>query len=221
VAACLTGTLLPAQDTPAQSGATPTLHVYTNLVQIPVLVLTPEGEKLSSPIAQNRFSISFDGGPWSRPTYARLEGDDPIDLSIVLDTRLAREDLLGRMDQTIADLAPSFLHPSDRVSIYAIDCSSMDYVEDVPAESGQLKRAVDTALSTWTARRHGKKAACNPETHLWDLLAFAADRLSSHSGRRVVLAVTDGHDKNSKRSSIDLVTMAQIAGVTIFSLDPS
>ena len=47
VAACLTGTLLPAQDTPAQSGATPTLHVYTNLVQIPVLVLTPEGENLA------------------------------------------------------------------------------------------------------------------------------------------------------------------------------
>src|ERR1017187_4500691 len=47
VAACLTGTLLPAQDTPAQSGATPTLHVYTNLVQIPVLVLTPAREKLA------------------------------------------------------------------------------------------------------------------------------------------------------------------------------
>jgi hypothetical protein len=173
-------------------------------VQIPVLVLTPEGEKLSSPIAQNRFSISFDGGPWSRPTYARLEGDDPIDLSIVLDTRSAQEDLLQRMDQTIADLAPSFLHPHDHVSIYAIDCSAMDYVEDVPAESRQLKFAVDAALSKWTARRQKIKAACNPETHLWDLLAFVTDRLSSLSGRRVVLAVTDGHDKNSKRSSIDL-----------------
>ena len=74
VAACLTGTLLPAQDTPAQSGATPTLHVYTNLVQIPVLVLTPGRDKLYSPIAQNRFSISFDGGPWLRPAYARLRG---------------------------------------------------------------------------------------------------------------------------------------------------
>jgi VWFA-related protein len=221
MAACLGGTLLPAQDNSAQPGTTPTLHVYTNLVQIPVLVLTPGRDKLYSPIAQNRFSISFDGGPWLRPAYARLEADDPIDLSIVLDARSAQEDLLERMDQTIADLAPSFLHPRDRVSIYAIDCSAMDYVEDVPAESRQLKRAVDAALSKWTARRQKIKAACNQETHLWDLLAFVTGRLSSHSGRRVVLAVTDGHDKKSKRSSIDLAKMAQIAGVTIFSLDPS
>jgi hypothetical protein len=86
VAACLTGTLLPAQDTPAQSGATPTLHVYTDLVQIPVLVLDSWREKLSSPIAPNRFSISFNGGPWSRLRHVHREGNDPIDLSIVLDT---------------------------------------------------------------------------------------------------------------------------------------
>src|ERR1019366_9535644 len=175
---------------------------------------------LYSPIAQNRFSISFDGGPWLRPAYARLEADDPIDLSIVLDARSAQQDLLERMDQTIADLAPSFLHPRDRVSIYAIDCSAMDYVEDVPAESRQLKFAVDAALSKWTARRQKIKAACNPETHLWDLLAFITDRLSSLSGRRVVLAVTDGHDRTASavRSTWN---MAQTAGVTIFSMDPS
>ena len=63
MAAGLGGTLLPAQDNSAQPGTTPTLHVYTNLVQIPVLVLTPGRDKLYSPIAQNRFSISFDGGP--------------------------------------------------------------------------------------------------------------------------------------------------------------
>jgi VWFA-related protein len=221
IAAGLSAASLLAQDAPAQPGAIPTLHVYSNLVQIPVLVLTPEREKLSSPIAQNRFSISFDGGPRLRPAYARLEGDDPIDLSIVLDTRLPQADLLQRMDQAIADLAPSFLHPSDHVSIYAIDCSTMDYVEDLPAESRPLKRAVDAALSRWTARRHGVKAACNSETRLWDLLAFVTDKLSSHSGRRVVLAITGGRDKNSRRSSTDLATMAQIAAVTIFGLDPS
>ena len=222
---CLCGlgmaTLLAAQNSPAQPDATPTLRVYTNLVQIPVLVLSSERDKLYSPIAQNRFSISFDGGPWLRPTYARLEAEDPIDLSIVLDTRSVPEDLLQKMDQTIADLAPSFLHPHDHVSIYAIDCSAVDYVEDVPAESRQLKLAVDGALSNWTARRQKKKAACNPETHLWDLLAYVTDRLSPRSGRRVVLAVTDGQDKKSKRSSIDLAKTAQVAGVTIFGMDPS
>jgi len=220
MAACLCGTSLPAQDTPEQTGATPTLHVYTNLVQIPVLVLDPWRNKLPSPIAQDRFSISFDGGPWHRPTYARLEADDPINLSIVLDARSAQDDLLEKIDQTIAGLAPSFLHPNDRVSIYAIDCSAMDYVEDVPAESRQLKLAVDTALSQWTARRQKIKAACNPETHLWDLLAVVNDRLSTRSGRRVLLAVSDGRDRKSKHDLTDLTGKAETAGITIFSLDP-
>jgi VWFA-related protein len=198
-----------------------TLHVDANLIQIPVLALDAWRNKLSFPIAQDRFFISFNGGPWARPRYARLEGDDPIDLAIVLDTRLPQEDLLEGMDQAIAGLAPRFLHPSDRVSIYAIDCSTMDFVEDVPPASGRLKRAVDTALSQWTARRHGKKAACNSETHLWDLLAFVTGKLSSHSGWRAVLAVTSGKDKNSKRSLAGLTTMAQNASVAIFGLDPS
>jgi VWFA-related protein len=160
-------------------------------------------------------------GGFGRPTYARIEGDDPIDLAIVLDTRLPQRDLFERIGQAIADLAPSSLDPRDHVSIYAIDCSTMDYVEDVPSRSRQLKRAVDTALSTWTARRHGVKAPCSSETQLWDLLAVVTDRLSVHSGRRAVLAVTDGHSKKSKRSLLDLVSMAQIAGVSIFGLDPS
>lgn len=221
MAVCLGGTLLSAQNTPATSDAIPTLHVYTNLVQIPVLVLTPTREKLLAPIAPNRFSISFDGGPSFQPTYARLEGDDPIDLSIVLDIRSLQIDLIERIDQTIADLAPSFLHPGDHVSIYAIDCSSMDFVQDVPVESGLLKRAVDSALSIWTARTRGKKAACNPETPLWDLLAYATAKLSAHSGRRVVLAVTNGQDKKSKRSLADLTDMAKTAGISIFGLDPT
>ena len=56
----------------------------TNLVQIPVLVLTPALKKLSSPIASNRFSISFNNDPPFRPRYTRIEGDDPIHLAIVL-----------------------------------------------------------------------------------------------------------------------------------------
>jgi VWFA-related protein len=221
MAMCFGTMPLLAQDTAAQSEATPTLHVYTNLIQIPVLVLTSGREKLPSPIAPNRFSISLSSGPSFRPVYARLEGEDPIDLAIVLDARSPQEDLLPKMDQAIADLAPSFLRPNDHVSVYAIDCSSLDFVEDVPADSVQLKRAVDRVLSKWTARRQKIKAACSQSTHLWDFLAFAANKLSTHTGRRVVLAVTDGDDQGSKRSLNDLTSLAETEGVTIFGLAPA
>jgi VWFA-related protein len=219
---CLSGTTLSAQDTSTQLEATPTLHVSTNLIQIPVLVLTPAREKLPAPIAANRFSISFDDGPWFRPKYARLQGDDPIDLAIVLDARTPQADLLPKMAPTIADLAPSFLHPHDRVSIYVIDCSVLHSTESVPAEPMLLKDAVNGALNSWTERWHEKKrSACSLDAHLWDVLTYVTHTLSGQPGRRVVLAVTNGDDGKSKHSSADLTAMAQIGGVTIFGLNPA
>jgi uncharacterized membrane protein len=82
--ASLTAQTISSQEQSAQSGAIPTFHMETNLVQIPVLVLTPALKKLSSPIASNRFSISFNNDPPFRPRYTRIEGDDPIHLAIVL-----------------------------------------------------------------------------------------------------------------------------------------
>ena len=75
-----------AQDEPrVVDGGVPTLHVYTNLIQIPTLVLGPSLESIKKPIAENRFSVSIDDGPWFPAIHVRPEGDDPIALSILLD----------------------------------------------------------------------------------------------------------------------------------------
>ena len=63
----------------AQDAGIPTLHVYENLIQIPVLVLDPLGAPLEL-IDPRRFAISIDSGPRFRPMYVRPEGDDPISL---------------------------------------------------------------------------------------------------------------------------------------------
>jgi len=216
-AVCWSGLTLPAQDE-----AVPTLRVNVNLVQIPVLVLTPAQERLHTPIAANRFFIRFGDGPPVRPRYVRMEGDDPIDLAIVLDTRSPQADLLPKINQEIADLAPPFLHANDRVSIYAIHCAVLHSVENVPAEPNQLKNAVDVALSSWTHDSQNKKSSvCSPDTRLWDDLAYMTNTLSKQPGRRVVLAVTNGDDTKSKRTSVDLAKMAQTDAVTFLGLYPS
>jgi hypothetical protein len=217
----LTAQAISSQEQSAQSGAIPIFHVETNLVQIPVLVLTPELKKLSSPIASNRFSISLNNDPPFRPRYARIEGDDPIHLAIVLDARSLEKDLLPKIDSTIAGLAPSFLHPNDRVSIYVMSCGQMKAARDVPGDRIQLKNAVDVALSSWTARRQLRNAPpCSSDAHLWDYLAYVTNELAKQSGWRAIWAVTDGSDRKSKYSSDAVTKMAQHSQVTIFGLDP-
>src|ERR1700761_5389946 len=83
VGACIWG-LLTVRSVTAQNSGSFTLHAYTNLVQIPTLVLGKDLTQLPR-IDEGRFFVSLDGGRKLRVTHARLEGDDPIALTILLD----------------------------------------------------------------------------------------------------------------------------------------
>jgi hypothetical protein len=201
-----------------QNGATPTLHVYANTIQIPVLVLGPDRQP-TAPIASDRFKVSLDDGPKFRATHVRREGDDPISLAILLDVSEKETDLIPKIDEAIAGLAPLSLNSRDHVSIYALDCKLVRSLDDVPAERRRLKNGVDAALQSWTNRGPSKQRGdCQRPVRLWDALAFLTHALESLPGRRVILVVTNGNDKGSKHSWNELRTYAQSTGVTIFGL---
>lgn len=209
---------LSAVSLAGQEGATPTLHVYTNTIQIPVLVLSPTRTPLA-PIAGNRFSVSLDGGPQYRSTHVRLEGDDPISLSILLDVSGQETELMPKIDEAVAGLAPLSLRPLDHVSVYELNCDLIRVSDDVPAGPEELKRTMDAALQLWTNRGGSKHAQdCQKPVGLRDALAYISNALYNLPGRRVILAVTEGNDSRSRRSWKDLRSVAQEMGVTIFGL---
>jgi hypothetical protein len=214
------GAGLAAQDAPVQQDEPiHTLHVYTNLIQIPTLVLGPNRERLVKPIAEGRFSISIDNGPLFRATHVRKEGDDPISLSILLDVSGDGAELMPKISDAIAALAPFSLHPRDHVSIYALDCSLVQSLNDVPAEGGQLKGGVEKALESWRLRKQNKKEPkCRQSVHLWDALAHITNELYKLPGRRVVLAVSQGDDKGSAHRWNEVRFYAQSLGVAVFGL---
>jgi hypothetical protein len=202
----------------AQEETTPTLHVYANLIQIPVVVLSPSHMPLA-PIASSRFSISLDSGPQFRPTHVRPEGDDPISLSILMDARGSQDDLLAKIDAAIADLAPLSLQARDHVSIYALDCSLVETLNNASAEQEGLKRAVDSALQTWRYfKRNKRREDCKSNMHLWDSLMWVIQGLHRLPGRRVILAITNGNDKGSKYTWNEVRTYATATGVAVFGV---
>jgi hypothetical protein len=202
---------------PAQDEA-PTLHVYTNLVQIPTLVLGQDRKPTSS-IAEDRFFVSVDGGPKFRVTHARLEGDDPISLAIVLDVSQPFPRLMAKMDDAVAGLAPLSLHAKDRVSVYLMDCKLGRSAENVPADAARLHRDVDLALEHWKNNGGDRsKSECEQPANLRDSLMVVAQALGEQPGRRVMLVVTDGVDRGSKGSWNGLRILAQEQGVAIFGM---
>ena len=213
LAAVWSGVVSPAQDAPTpRDGAIPTLHVYENLIQIPTLVLDSQRRPLPKPTAASRFSVSIDSGPWFRATHVRQEGNDPISLSILLDVSGDSSELMAKMNSAIATLAPDGLQAKDHVSIYALDCSLVQSLNDMPAESERLKIAVNEALETWMR----SEVKCQQSIHLWDALARVVVDLSKLPGRRVILAVSNGRDQGSVHSWNEVRDLAEATGVAVF-----
>ena len=201
----------------AQEDTVATLHVYANLVQVPVLVL----DSLSQPMANvedRGFYVSLDGGPRFRVAHARREGDDPISLSILLDLSQPFPKLIERFDEALPGLAPDLLHLQDQVTVYSFNCGLTRSTEILPTDAAGLKTAVDRALEFWNVHGKAKPRDCAKPWHLWDALRTVTRTLQGQPGRHVILVVTDGEDRGSRTSSDALRQFAQENGVTIFAL---
>jgi hypothetical protein len=209
----------PAQQA-SPPATTPTLHVYTNLKQIPVLVLTSNYERMK-PLDGSKFRVFLDSGRGFSPTYVHQEGNDPISLAILIDTTSPANELLPTLTQAITALSPTYLHGEDRVSIYAVDCSLIRTAYNTPADSAALQDAVQRAIAPWQIRRERRApASCKQGLPLWDSMTQVLDDLDHQSGRRVLLAITDGHDTSSKTPWSKVLKQAQIESVSVFGLLP-
>jgi hypothetical protein len=215
--------------TPNIQPATPTLHVYTNLKQVPVLVLSHDYRRMK-PIDAAGFRLSIDSGPKFHPTYVRREGDDPISLAILIDASNPDNELLPPLTQAIAALPPDFLHPQDHVSVYVMDCSLIRTAYDVPANPARLAEEVQRAMWSWQIRKTQNEELkkekkippppCRVGLPLWDSMAEVLNDLDRQPGRRVLLAITDGKDTGSKTLWKDAMFHAQIHSETVFGLLP-
>jgi hypothetical protein len=203
-----------AAQTP-ENASSPTLHVYTNLVQIPTLVLG-HNHKPIAPVEERRFFVSLDGGRKLRATHARREGDDPISLAILMDLSQSNPGVMLSADQAIASLAPLSLHAKDEVSIYALNCELVHPTDQGATDAATLKRQVDLVLRQSQSR--DQKPRCQNPINLWDSLATIVQNVSKRPGRRVILAVTDGVDRGSRNSWNALRYFAQTRSVAIFGL---
>ena len=194
-----------------------TLHVYTDLVQIPTLVLSPS-RKTMPPIEAQQFRISLDSGPLFQPTHVRLEGEDPITLAILLDLSLDQRNLPKTLSKDIASLVPDSLHPTDRVSIYAVGCNLIRSANGIPADAGEIEHSIDSILQS--SESHGKRghSTCADSVRLWGALGVIAGQISSLPGRRVILAISSGYDGGDGVKWTDLKRFAAHESIAIFGI---
>lgn len=208
---------LAQQKSEAKEEPVPTLHAYTNLVQMPTLVLGENRQRIAPRINEQRFSISIDSGRWFQVSHVHMEGADPISLSILLDRSAA--DLMSNLNREISNLAPGLLTPRDHVSLYALDCGLTRSLNDVPANAELLLAGVDKLVLPWILKEKTPPCTQKP-IQLWDSLGFVATQLRGLPGRRVLLVITDGQDKGSAHKWNEVRAYVQAAGIAVFGITP-
>lgn len=161
----------------------------TTRLQIPVLAFGGSlyDHESIPPEVTLPFLVGINGGLPSPVQHVRLEGADPISLSIVLDVSGNQDRIVSAINTTIANFISQSLHPHDYVSVYAVDCSVVQTADDVRADGAAMERAVNEAMRSTAAHQPQKgHHACMGHG---EALARIVDQLGQLYGRRTILAV--------------------------------
>ena len=211
-----------AQTTPEQGTADSTykLHVYTDLLQIPTIVLTRLHSNYRA-LTKESFTLSLDDGPRFHPANVRLEGDDPITIAILFDLTTDANSMFASFASAMSTLPPGVLSARDYISVYAYDCKLMRTTEDKPATPQELQASMVKVMTEGReSARNGAKQTCWQSKRLYDAVARISQDIGDLPGRRVVLVITDGADRHSVN---DWLTVARFAGnksIAIFGIRP-
>jgi hypothetical protein len=145
----------------------------------------------------------------------RREGDDPLDLAILLDLSGSQRSLAQALPQAVEAAASSSLRPQDRLWIYAMDCNFVRSANAISPQPEKVRLAVQSILTTPALEQQGQSHCAHP-AQLWAALAGVIHDLSGGSGRAVLLAVTAQPDLGKLEPAVRV--LATDHAVTIFSL---
>lgn len=207
-----------AQEPPPQpEQPVHTLRVFMNTIQIPTLVLDEAG----LPVLEKthpKFTVSLDGGRPVPATHARVEGEDPISLAVLLDASGRQDELIRELKYSLPQLVGKGLRPHDHLSVYALDCTLVRTLNDAPAVRETFKEAIESALKQPGLHGTKNRGACADHLPVRDALMVIARALGEVPGRRVILAVTSGTDTASKNDVPAAVDAMQHFGTAVFGL---
>jgi hypothetical protein len=211
-----------AQTTPEQGtpNSTYTLHVYTDLLQVPTIVLTRLHSNYRA-LTKESFTLSLDGGPRFHPANVRLEGDDPITLAILLDLTTDDNSMFRSLASAMSTLPPGVLSARDYISVYAYDCKLMRTTEDRPATPEQLQASMVKVMTEGREdARNGAKQPCWRGKRLYDVIAKVSQDIADLPGRRVILVISDGADRHSVNDWLTIARFAGTKSIAIFGIRP-
>jgi Ca-activated chloride channel family protein len=167
---------LPAFPAMAAEGQAPTISVNVRLVNVFVNVTNEEGAPIPG-LTKDDFSLSEDGHPQKIAVFER-QSELPLNLVLAVDTSGSVRKDLGLEQEAARRFVHALLRPVDRLDLMEFS----DSVREVVGFTNNLGR-IDRALGDM---RSGSATA------LYSGVYLASQLLAPHSGRKVLVLISDG-----------------------------
>jgi VWFA-related protein len=217
---------LPAQQKPSAPEQTPastapTIAVDARLVNLPVVVRDKKGALVQT-LTKDDFILQVDGKP-QVIRYFDKDTNLPLTLGLLVDTSRSQRDVID--DERTASstfLDQMLTTPKDKAFIMQF-AGQTELLQDVTSSRPLLQAALkeidtpsrDSGSSDDNSGGHSRGGG----TTLYDALFLASDELmSKQTGRKALIILSDGVDRNSKENLVRSIEAAQHADTIIYAI---
>ena len=219
---CFTAAALIATSAHIAQAQNATQQAAPRTLEVPTLVLTSDPKPLPL-VDPSKVSVTIDKMRSFHPEHVRLQGDDPITLAILVDVSGSAKHLIQTLQQDLPTWAATSLTSRDQISIYAVDCAIAHPAGYAPPNAAQLSTALNAAIAS--PYIHGKtQTGCSSSFQFRDALNLISQQMAHLTGRKVILAITNGYDSGSYIKSPELLMQLKARYVSVFGFtdaDPS
>jgi VWFA-related protein len=222
---------------PAQSAPAAALAVNVKVVTLPVTVRDKHNQIVKG-LTKADFTLTEDGHP-ETIKYFNVDANLPLTLGLLVDSSLSQRGVLDQeKTASKAFLDQMLAADKDKAFVLHFD-SQVELLQDLTASRDKLKAAVDlievsaphmkgespddssgdSGGDSGSEKGGGRRGRRGGGTQLYDAIWLASnDLMKKQPGRKALVVLTDGVDRNSKETLNTAIEAAQRADTEVYSI---
>ena len=174
-----------------------------NMVELYASVLDGQGRPVTGGLDSGAFVVTEDGVRQQIREAAPV-GDSPVRVVTLIDSSASMAPQIGPTRQAALDFLHSLLRPHDQAAVITFNRKPQVQVA-LTSDLGQLEEGLQGILA-------------EDDTALYDSLVYSLLYLTSSSGQRAVLLLSDGEDHTSRLGFEQALEVAHRTGIAVYAV---
>jgi VWFA-related protein len=205
---------------------TPLLKTMGKEVTIPV-VIRDKHDKFVTNLTKDDFTLTEDGKPQTIHSFEPATSQ-PIILGLIIDTSMSQHNNIDQIKATSKHFLEQILtNPQDKAFVLHFD-REVELLQDTTAHRDKLLASLDQLSPASSEEPQSSNSDDSDDSHkrwrgpsdvVYDSIYLAAnDLMGKQQGRKILVVISEGGDRNSKMSAVSAIEAAQQANTVIYAI---